>query len=40
MILLTRFELVLVDKAEDGDVVLRPDGGGDDGVVVVDDLLQ
>mmetsp|Transcript_1778 Transcript_1778/g.3834 ORF Transcript_1778/g.3834 Transcript_1778/m.3834 type:complete len:429 (-) Transcript_1778:221-1507(-) len=33
-------ELVLVDERHDVDVVLRPDGGRDDGVVVVDHLLE
>ena len=35
-----RLQLVLVDEAEDADVVLAADRGADDGVVVVDDLLQ
>ena len=33
-------ELVLVDEGEDGDVVLAAHRGGDDGVRVVDDLLE
>ena len=33
-------ELVLVDEGEDGDVVLAALRGGDDGVRVVDDLLE
>ena len=37
---LTRLQLILVDEAEDGDVVLGADGGGDDGVIVVDDLFK
>ena len=33
-------QLVLVDKAEDADVVLTADTGADDGVIVINDLLQ
>ena len=33
-------ELVLVDEGEDADVVLGADGGGDDGMALVDDLLE
>ena len=33
-------QLVLVDKAEDADVVLTANAGADDGVVVVNDLLE
>lgn len=33
-------ELVLVDEGEDADVVLGADGGGDDGVALIDDLLE
>ena len=33
-------KLVLVDEGEDGDVVLAAPRGGDDGVRVVDDLLE
>ena len=33
-------QLVLVHETEDGDVVLAAHAGGDDRVVVVDDLLQ
>lgn len=33
-------EQVLIDEGQHADVVLGPDGGGDDGVVVVDHLLQ
>lgn len=35
-----RLEQVLVHKRHDGDVVLGAHGGGNDRVVVVDDLLQ
>merc|ERR1719320_92168 len=35
-----RLQLVLVNEAEDGHVVLAANAGGDDGVVVVDNLLQ
>ena len=33
-------QLILVDKAEDADVVLTADTGADDGVIVINDLLQ
>lgn len=36
----TRLELVLIDEGEDPDVVLGAHGGGDDGVVLVDELLE
>ena len=36
----TWLKLVLVDETEDRDVVLGPDGGRDDRVIVVDDLLE
>ena len=36
----SRLELVLVDEGEDADVVLGSDGGGYDGVALVDDLLE
>jgi hypothetical protein len=35
-----RLELVLVNEGEDADIVLGSDGGGDDGVALVDDLLE
>jgi hypothetical protein len=36
----SRLELVLVDKGEDADIVLGSDRGGDDGVALVDNLLE
>jgi hypothetical protein len=36
----TRLQQVLVNERHDGDVVFGPGGGGDDGVVVIDDLFE
>ncbi len=35
-----RLKLVLIDEGEDANVALEPDGGGDDGMVLVDELLE